>query len=120
MKIQVANNLNPKEVIRRAGYGQVNDHFATEESWSRRLGSAIYPRFHAYVNGQEINLHLDQKQVSYKGYSAHSGEYDSEVVSSEAGRIIGMMQSLIGEQTGTVSQGLETKKGGLFGRIFGV
>ena len=76
MKIQLSDNLKSQDILRRAGYGLVNDRFAKEESWSRRLGSAVYPRFHAYVSSQEINLHLDQKQASYKGYSAHGGEYD--------------------------------------------
>jgi hypothetical protein len=57
MKITILQGLNPIDVIRRAGYGQVRDRNATEMSYSRRLGSGIYPRFHVYINGQILNLH---------------------------------------------------------------
>ncbi len=52
-----------------------------------------YPRFHIYLKKNEetgefdMNLHLDQKQPSYEGSSAHSGEYDGELVEKEAKRI---------------------------------
>jgi hypothetical protein len=87
MKIQIPDNLNPVEAIRRCGYGLVNDPRAEQVSFSRRLGQGFYPRFHVYINDRVINLHLDQKQASYEGYSAHSGEYDGEVVEREAERI---------------------------------
>ena len=63
-----------------------------ESSFVRRLGSADYPRFHAYVSyGTEqeviINIHLDQKKPTYKGANAHSGEYDGDLVEREAERI---------------------------------
>lgn len=123
MKISIQLNLNPINVIRRAGYGQVRDSRASEPSWSRRLGSGVYPRFHAYINGREINLHLDQKQASYSGYSAHSGEYDSETVIREGQKISGVMAEIMAEQTNTTNTAkpaaTEQKKG-LFGRIFGV
>jgi hypothetical protein len=34
-----------------------------------------------------FNLHLDQKQPSYSGSRAHSGEYDGELVESEMERL---------------------------------
>lgn len=50
-----------------------------------------YPRFHIYLKkeGKNLifNLHLDQKRPIYKGVTAHSGEYDGEVVEREADRI---------------------------------
>ncbi len=50
-----------------------------------------YPRFHLYLKIENENLffdlHLDQKRPIYKGAPAHAGEYDSEVVEKEAGRI---------------------------------
>lgn len=50
-----------------------------------------YPRFHLYVRSRHgeliFNLHLDQKQPSYEGSTAHSGEYDGELVLREAARI---------------------------------
>ncbi|MDP2683428.1 MAG: hypothetical protein Q8P20_00060 [bacterium] len=57
----------------------------------RRLSGANYPRFHLYIkerdNGLEFNLHLDEKQPSYQGHTAHSGQYDSELVQQEMERI---------------------------------
>jgi hypothetical protein len=57
----------------------------------RSLSGRRYPRFHLYLteNDQEIllNLHLDQKQPSYSGSSAHSGEYEGTLVEQEAERI---------------------------------
>ena len=50
-----------------------------------------YPRFHIYLvvkgNDMFFDLHLDQKKPSYKGTTAHSGEYDGETVAKEAKRI---------------------------------
>ena len=50
-----------------------------------------YPRFHIYmklINGNWlIDLHLDQKKPSYKGSTAHSGEYTGQIVEKEAERI---------------------------------
>lgn len=119
MKITVLPELNPIDVIRRAGYGQVLDRRASEPSWSRRLGSGFYPRFHAYISQGEINLHLDQKQASYEGYSAHSGEYGGEAVEREGGRIIEAMAKLRQERFSAPTPPAEEKKKGLFGRFFG-
>lgn len=50
-----------------------------------------YPRFHIYArqenNNATLNIHLDQKQVSYEGSSAHSGEYDGPLLEQEVARI---------------------------------
>ena len=51
-----------------------------------------YPRFHIYLKQEKddllINLHLDQKKPIYKGVTAHSGEYDTELIQQEKQRII--------------------------------
>lgn len=94
MKIIVLANLNPLMVLRRSGYGLITNQQTKETSFVRRLGQNFYPRFHAYINDREINLHLDQKQPSYRGQKAHSGEYDGEVVAGEAERIKGAMERL--------------------------
>lgn len=74
---------------------------AREISIVRQIGRNDYPRFHLYIKEKSFvaaasqdklntfvfNLHLDQKKPSYKGNSAHSGEYDGEVVEEEAERI---------------------------------
>ncbi|MEK7167794.1 MAG: hypothetical protein AAB791_02210 [Patescibacteria group bacterium] len=90
MKIQTS--INPTDVLRRSGYGLITGRQG--QSFVRRLGSNFYPRFHAYVEGSQINLHLDQKQPSYEGSHAHSGEYDGELVESEAERIKQTMERL--------------------------
>ncbi len=50
-----------------------------------------YPRFHIYLkvdsNNLIFNLHLDQKRPSYKGTTAHSGEYRGKIVEQEITRI---------------------------------
>ena len=50
-----------------------------------------FPRFHLYVredkNEYLFNLHLDQKKPTYGEHTAHSGEYEGEVVENEAIRI---------------------------------
>ena len=63
-------------------------------SYARRLGGNLFPRFHVYIqpakkaeDGFELTLHLDQKAACYGGASAHSGEYDSELVAQEGERI---------------------------------
>lgn len=93
MNIIVPSNLDPLVVVRRAGYGLVRDG-SKQLSYARRLGGGFYPRFHIYLNQQEISLHLDQKQASYSGQKKHSGEYDGEVVSAEADRLINLIKSM--------------------------
>ena len=119
MKIPIPSELSPLEVIRRAGYGQVMDRRATEVSYNRRLGSGFYPRFHVYLNGQTVNLHLDQKQASYEGYSAHSGEYDGEPVESEGERIRQVAESLLNEKLSQPDVPEEPEKTGFWSKIFG-
>lgn len=119
MKIIVSSRLNPVSVIRRAGYGQVMDRNAGEPSWARRLGSGFYPRFHAYISNQTINLHLDQKQASYEGYSAHSGEYDGETVEAESERIIQAMNKLADENQPMETPAKQPEKGGFWSKFFG-
>ncbi len=98
MRISIPQNLNPVEILRRSGYGLVRDPRNPETSFSRRLGGGIYPRFHAYIDGNTLNIHLDQKQASYGGYNKHSGEYDGDVVENEAERIREMIASYSSSQ----------------------
>ena len=84
--------LQPRELIRKAGYAEFRDPRTRQISYVRRLsGSAYYPRFHCYLElkdgGFQVNLHLDQKQASYKGTNMHGGEYDGPVVEQEGARI---------------------------------
>jgi hypothetical protein len=80
--------MRPEMILQRAGYGLAQTRV---RSYQRRLGGYEFPRFHAYIDtldtGFRINLHLDQKAACYTGTSAHSGEYDGELVACEAERI---------------------------------
>ena len=81
---------NIYSLMRKAGY-----HFQGKNENNAELIFAKpprgYPRFHIYlkIDGENLifNLHLDQKKPIYKGATAHSGEYDSELVATEAERI---------------------------------
>lgn len=80
----------PRVLMQRAGYA----HSVTrkgKESYVRRLRGAEFPRFHVYLddtnNGFTVSIHLDQKGACYESTSAHSGEYDGELVEKEAKRI---------------------------------
>ena len=113
-------NKNADFLIRRCGYGLVRDPRATETSYSRRLGGGIYPRFHLYVNSHDplvLNLHLDQKQASYAGYTAHGGDYDSDLVKQEGNRIYQMILEQ-GQAKEEELEELEENKG-FFSRLFG-
>lgn len=95
------------ELVRRAGYGRIFDKKTDQYSYVRRLGGAYYPRFHLYIHSEDplvLNLHLDQKKPSYEGATAHSGDYDSDVVRTEGKRIWDTIAAIdeTGEQTSTL------------------
>ncbi|MBD3359827.1 MAG: hypothetical protein GF365_03945 [Candidatus Buchananbacteria bacterium] len=112
-------NMPTDQLIRRCGYGLVRDPRAKQRSYSRRLGqSGFYPRFHMYVNSEDpliLSIHIDQKQASYEGQKAHSGDYDSDLVKQEAERIY----NLIRQETSAGSVNQEEEKAGFFNRLFG-
>ncbi len=93
MKIYFENLAkgNLRNILRRCNYVEIFDRQSGKISYVRRLGAYFYPRFHLYAeeieNGLAMNLHLDQKKASYTGQTAHSGEYDNELVQEEAKRI---------------------------------
>ena len=99
MKIFIPGPLpdNPRNLLRRAGYGE-KPGYQGQMSYTRRLGGGNYPRFHiyfdAYQNGFQINLHLDQKQPSYGDNHAHSGEYEGKLVAQEGTRIFQFIAGL--------------------------
>lgn len=80
---------NVHVLIQRAGYAVHRS--SSELSYTKRLGGALYPRFHVYpeVQGDAIrlNLHLDMKQHTYEGFSRHQGEYDGRRVEQEMERL---------------------------------
>ena len=81
--------------MQRAGYAEFRDPRTGEISYTRRLGTHFYPRFHVYIeeqgNGMRVNLHLDQKQPSYPGFRKHSGEYSGPTVEAEMERLNGLL-----------------------------
>ena len=92
MKIRLENfRKNVQGFARDAGYRPLSQTAEGELNCVRPLAGQDYPRFHCYIKEEGgallINLHLDQKKPSYAGSSAHSGEYEGEVVENEAARI---------------------------------
>ena len=88
---------NIGSMARKIGYSYRGKDEKTEEiELVRAIEGGGYPRFHIFIKTYEneiiFNLHLDQKKPSYKGTSAHSGEYDGEVVEKEAERIKKILQ----------------------------
>ncbi len=92
MKFTLENiKYNPLVLMRKIGYHPVK----RGESFARRLGNGEFPRFHIYIKDKEgginINLHLDQKGACYTNQTAHSGEYDTEILEQEKDRIISLI-----------------------------
>lgn len=92
VELKSENALN---FLRRLGYAPEGvDPKTGEWRFSRPLRGARYPRFHIYLPPVQtnqkafLNLHLDQKQPGYEGSSAHSGEYEGQLVETEAKRIL--------------------------------
>ena len=94
MKIAIPNpKTHSRNLLRRAGYA-LHQGRDGEISFVRRLAAYDYPRFHVYVNREEpgelieITLHLDEKKPSYEGFTAHSGQYDGQLVEQERDRLL--------------------------------
>lgn len=91
--------LNLQQFLQRAGYASHRNRLGNRLSFVKRLSAGLYPRFHLYV-GKNLsgrtyfNLHLDQKQPSYLGAHAHSGEYDGPLVANEAERLHQLLQAV--------------------------
>jgi len=92
--------LPEKVLMKKCGYNRILDSKSDQISYVRVFGRTHYPRFHCYVdisnNHFQINLHLDQKAPSYGTGTAHSGEYDGEVVEKEGARIKSYVDSILG------------------------
>ncbi len=87
-------NTTAKNFLRACGYLEIaNPHKAGEISYARSLDAGrFYPRFHVYIESESqkkltLTIHLDAKKPSYEGTTAHSGEYEGEIVEQEAERI---------------------------------
>ncbi len=83
------------DLMRTIGYKPAFFQKEGEFSIVRQLSRNDYPRFHLYIknSGTDFNfdLHLDQKKPSYEGSSGHNGEYEGEIIESEAERIKGFL-----------------------------
>jgi hypothetical protein len=89
-------SLNPETFLRKIGYAYFRGNISGHDSYVRRFTREEYPRFHMYFEDLDdrviFNLHLDQKQVSYKGADhMHNAEYDSEIVANEIERLKGFL-----------------------------
>lgn len=110
-----------RNLMRRSGYGEQRTRRG-QISFIRRVTGERFPRYHAYVEdtaggGMQVNLHVDQKEATYEGSSAHSGEYDGAVVEREMARIVQFVTSIQSTplpQTQTVTK----KKTGFLSKFF--
>ena len=87
---------NARRMIRSLGYGEIVNRSGVV-SYTRRLAGAPFPRFHVYIDqtdtGFRVNMHLDQKAACYDDHTAHSGEYEGDIVAQEAVRITAHVQT---------------------------
>jgi hypothetical protein len=104
---------NARNLMRRLSYGEQRTR-AGQISYVKRIQADRFPRYHAYVEdtngGIQVNLHLDQKEASYSGTSAHGGEYEGPLVNKEMDRIIELVNGLKGNATPTPPHDDTTKK----------
>lgn len=115
---------NARNLLRRLGYGEQRTR-AGQISFVKRVAGERFPRYHAYVEdvngGIQVNLHVDQKEASYEGTSAHAGEYEGPVVEREMKRIAEFVAGLKGgaslpsQDSGDPTE----KKKGFWGILFG-
>ena len=109
-----------RNLLRRTGYAEQRTR-SGQISYTKRVMAGRFPRYHAYVEdlngGVQINLHVDQKEASYEGSSAHSGDYDGRVVEEEMTRVVRFIQSLKKPSHGQ-PQAAEKKKTGFISKFF--
>ncbi len=125
MNLKYESNItqNSRNFLRKCGYTQIRDFHTKKVSFVRTLhGGAKYPRFHIYILDEtskdfSINLHLDMKAAMYEGQTAHSAEYDSELVTKEAYRITRMHRSLLAPSKGKISE--TPSKANFWKKLFG-
>ena len=81
---------NPQNLMRALGYSFQKENGDRGEIAFTRPARG-YPRFHLFLKiiGENLafNIHLDQKKPSYGKFTAHSGEYNTEIIENEVQRI---------------------------------
>jgi hypothetical protein len=97
MKFEIERpNKNILFLVRRIGYFLLKKEKG-EFNCVRSLTNKNYPRFHLFIKEKDgvlsCHLHLDQKKPSYGSTSAHSGEYEGEIVGKEKERISKIINS---------------------------
>jgi len=113
--------INLRTFFQRAGYTEFNDPNTGKSSYTKRLSPNYYPRFHLYVetdkdNRRFFNLHLDQKKPSYAGSSAHSAEYDGQLVEQEASKLQGLIKNQLDNEN--QQQKPPEEKKSFWGKLF--
>ncbi len=84
-------NKNLQTIVRDAGYKPIGTTLKGELNCVRPLMGGDYPRFLLYVTEENdkfiFSLHLDQKKPSYGEETAHSGEYEGDIIKDEVYRV---------------------------------
>lgn len=115
-------NENARNLLRRLGYGELRAR-SGQISYVKRVAIGWFPRFHAYVEDQnggvQINLHIDQKEASYEGSHAHSGEYEGKLVEEEMARIKNFVSSIKTQPVTHQRTSNVDKSKGFWGKLFG-
>lgn len=116
-------NEHARNLMRRVGYGEQQTR-SGQLSYTKRISGERFPRYHAYVEdkdgGIQINLHVDQKEASYQGTSAHAGEYEGPLVEREMQRLaafVTQLKSSSNTPLSSSSSNTKTKKG-FWGTLF--
>lgn len=114
---------NARNVLRRLGYGEQRAH-SGQISYVKRVTGERFPRYHAYVEdmngGLQVNLHVDQKEASYEGTSAHAGEYEGPLVLREMQRIGELVAEMKSAPiSASTTDSTPKKKKGFWGALFG-
>ncbi|MEI8360619.1 MAG: hypothetical protein WCG01_00600 [bacterium] len=94
--------MSGHEILQRFGYAHITSYHTGKDSYAKRVSRDHFPRYHCYIKeiGNQItfSLHIDQKQASYQGQSAHAGEYDGPLVEAEINNlknhIVNMIQQV--------------------------
>ncbi len=94
MKFVVQNNKQNHIILMRSlGYHPVK----RGQSFARRLRTSEFPRLHVYLkdikDGLQFSIHLDQKAACYNDQTAHSGDYDGELLEQEKQRILSLINN---------------------------
>lgn len=111
-----------RNLMRRVGYGEQRTREG-QVSYVRRVSSERFPRYHAYVEdlaggGMQVNLHVDQKEASYAGTSAHAGEYEGPLVEREMTHIVSYIKNLASAPIAQPPKPSVEKKNGFISKFF--